>query len=187
MKEKIIDNICSADPKFSELKSVCEKIDFLNDSSIKKTLYIMMLMKQLQNNIINHMDRQLKYLDLTASQFDIILFLISNDDKEINQKDIENEFNLKNPTVTGLLKRLEMKGFVKRYANEHDGRYKRIVLTEKSQFLRDSINDSISEYSRIFFKGITDKEKSALIDILIKLNRNINFVDKNIIAPSIKP
>lgn len=176
MNGNMAEDFIMTESEFAE--SVCKKIDFFADEKIRTTLYIATLMRLLQNTMTYNMDRQLKDLDLTSSQLEVILFLISQDDKEVNQKDIEHRFNLKNPTVTGLLKRLEMKGFIKRYASEHDGRYKRIELTEKTQLLKENMYNSIVKYSKEFFEGITEDEKETLVNILIKLNRNVGILVK---------
>ncbi len=177
MYDDIIGELYDIYPK---LNFWSEKIDTSGiDENTRTSLYIGTLIRLLQNNLTYNMNQDLKSLELTFSQFEIIAFLISNDGEEINQKDIEHKFNLKNPTVTGLLKRLEAKGFIKRYASEHDGRYKKIVLTEKSRFLKDNIYDAVVIQSKKFFKNITEDEKKSLINVLIKLNRNAAEMNKN--------
>ena len=50
----------------------------------------------------------------------------------MNQRDIEKALNLKNPTVTGLLQRLDEKGYVLIVPNAKDKRKKNVYLTEKA-------------------------------------------------------
>ncbi|MCH5186612.1 MAG: MarR family transcriptional regulator [Oscillospiraceae bacterium] len=156
------------------MKVLSEKINISDDdNSVKTSIYIGMLMRLVHNNLLYNMNLHLKKFDLTSPQFEIILFLISSEGKEINQKDIERRFNLKNPTVTGLLKRLEGKGFIKRYVSEHDARYKRIELTEKAEVIRDDMYNSLFLPSRGLYDGISEEEKIRFIKILIKFNKNI--------------
>ena len=60
--------------------------------------------------------------ELTPSQFKIIKFLFWQGDTHIRQVDIEKHFSMTNPTVTGLLKNLEEKGWIRREANPEDSR-----------------------------------------------------------------
>lgn len=170
---EITDDFSMDDVDFSELDEFCEKLDLPEISvNIKQNIYIGALMKSLENELVNKFNTKIKELNLTSSQFDIIIFLMANDDREINQKDIEHQFNLKNPTVTGLLKRLEAKGFVERYTSEHDARYKRIVLTDKVRRIKKLMHNSLSERAGNLLENVTEEEKVTFIKVLLKMNKN---------------
>ena len=77
-------------------------------------------------------DRKLCDLDLTGQQSFIIRYLSERQGEVVYPKDIERRFNLTHPTVSGLLQRLESKGFLTCEPDPDDRRYKRIVLTEKA-------------------------------------------------------
>ena len=68
-----------------------------------------LLTKSINNAIEKERNRYLAEYDLTAAQSDVLRFVATANARgiEINQVDIEKEFNLSNPTVTGILKRLE--------------------------------------------------------------------------------
>ena len=70
--------------------------------------------------------------NLTSSQMDILVFIANEEKekKEINQVDIERHFTLTNPTVTGLLNRLQEKNFIKRVPSKKEARFNSIVLTK---------------------------------------------------------
>lgn len=57
-------------------------------------------------------DRKLCDLDLTGQQSFIIRYLSERQGEVVYPKDIERRFNLTHPTVSGLLQRLESKGFL---------------------------------------------------------------------------
>ena len=76
-------------------------------------------------------DKNLLKYNLTGVQMEILCYLKCNPDKEIHQREIEYWFQLKNPTVTGILNRLEEKGYITRRRNPADGRYRIIEVTEK--------------------------------------------------------
>ena len=68
--------------------------------------------KQINNGYEKEFNRQLKNIGITASQCEVLDYLLSGSKEEVTQRDIEKALNLRNPTVTGLLKRLDEKGFI---------------------------------------------------------------------------
>ncbi|WP_440896456.1 MarR family winged helix-turn-helix transcriptional regulator [Amphibacillus sp. Q70] len=114
--------------------------------------------------------------NLTSSQGDILLFLggAKRCQKEVNQKDIEQHFRLTNPTVTGLLNRLEEKGFVERKKSQADGRNKLIFLTEKSLAILDRFRDHKYIIDEKLFHNINQSEQEMILDYLKKFLTNLN-------------
>ena len=76
------------------------------------------------------MNEGLKKYDLTKTQRDILGYLHFTDKNPVIQKDIEEHFHISNPTVTGILNRLEQKGFIERKQSLKDKRVRTIVLTK---------------------------------------------------------
>ena len=68
--------------------------------------------KQIDNIYEKEFNNRLKKLGLTASQCAVLDYLFNSSADEVNQRDIEKALSLKNPTVTGILKRMEENGFV---------------------------------------------------------------------------
>ena len=83
----------------------------------------------IQSQLEKAMNEQLKEFDLTKSQLDILRFLKYVKKDHVNQKDIEEFFHISNPTVTGLLNRMEQKGYVVRIHSPDD---KRISQEERN-------------------------------------------------------
>ncbi len=67
--------------------------------------------KQINNVYEKDLTERLKIIGITSSQCAVLDFLFHTNKDEVNQIDVEKGLNLKNPTVTGLLKRLDEKGF----------------------------------------------------------------------------
>ncbi|MBU5594996.1 MarR family transcriptional regulator [Amphibacillus sp. MSJ-3] len=114
--------------------------------------------------------------NLTSSQGDILLFLGGArwHNKEVNQKDIEQHFRLSNPTVTGLLNRLEEKGFVERKKSQVDGRNKNIYLTDHSLSILDQFKDHNHVIDQKLFYNIDKSEQKMMLEYLKKLLANLN-------------
>ncbi|MFQ7537377.1 MAG: MarR family winged helix-turn-helix transcriptional regulator [Clostridium sp.] len=64
--------------------------------------------------------------DLTASQTFTLIYLFKANERgqQVHQKDIENAMDISNPSVTGILNRLEHKGLIHRVASTKDARVK---------------------------------------------------------------
>src|SRR5699024_4850070 len=96
--------------------------------SMQKPFPIGRQLRMLNNKFRELGDRNLQKYNLTAAQLDVMIYLKCSGEEEIHQRQIENWFQLKNPTVTGLLNRLEEKGFIIRRTNPADRRYRVIEL-----------------------------------------------------------
>lgn len=140
-------------------------------------IFIGKLIKELHTTLDNRFNRFLDKHKLTASQMDILMFLYRNEDKIINQRDIEGFLGLSNPTIAGTLYRLEKKGFIKRKVSLEDKRYKEIYLTPKSKKLKEVVFEDIKKNNEIMFSNMSVKEKETLVLIIEKLLRNLQNKD----------
>lgn len=132
-----------------------------------------LIFKKLYNNIDKKRNEVLKNMELTATQADILTYLFFCSKEKINQRDIENKFNIKNPTVTGILKRMEEKDFINCVIDEDDKRFKKILLTKKSLKFRDHLDSHKEEIENILIYNMTEKEVKVLKKLLNKMADNI--------------
>lgn len=106
--------------------------------------------------------------DLTASQFKIMLVLYHSN-QVISQGDIEEKFNMSNPTVTGLVQKLEAKGLISRVVKEDDRRVKQLVLTQQALDKKEELL-SVEQYlEEIMTKNLSGEEREELCMLLTKL------------------
>lgn len=131
------------------------------------------LIKQLHIALENNFNKFSKKYKLTSSQMDILIFLLHNENKIVNQRDIENFLSLSNPTIAGTLLRLEKKGFIIRKISSKDKRYKEIYLTNKSRELKDIIFKYIRDNDNKMFSNMSEEEKENLKNIITKILNNI--------------
>lgn len=127
----------------------------------------------------NYMDKDinncLSDYNITRSQMGILIYIQVAECKNIeaNQVDIEKEFNLKNPTVTGLINRLEEKGYIKRVRSDKDKRYNKLELTESGREILNKGKRKAQENEEKLLKILTDDEIKELKRILTKIVNNI--------------
>ena len=110
---------------------------------------IAILIKRIALDIDKFAGQLLAPYELSNTQYKIIKFLYSQPDTAVRQTDIENNFSLTNPTVTGIIHNLEKKGLVQRIPNPDDKRSKLLVLTNEAMSIKDElyqIGESIEAY-----------------------------------------
>ena len=133
-----------------------------------------MLFASIRNVSKKISDKGLKEMNLTSSQMTILFYIYTNDDIEINQKDIEKKLYLKSSTVTDILNRLENNGFLSRTTSEKDGRYKKIILTDKGKNIYEKMLEKALIFEGYFTKGMTKGESEMLFELLQKVLKNIS-------------
>ena len=81
--------------------------------------------------------------------------------------------NLKNPTVTGLLKRLDEKGFVLVVPSNKDKRCKNVFLTEKAYDIQRRMEMDRKKIDKMLTLGMTKKEVASLEKMLKRVLYNV--------------
>ncbi len=112
--------------------------------------------------------------NLTVSQAYVIDF-ISNEgeDREIFQKDLEKEFDLKRSSISLMLNNMEKSDLIIRVPVAEDARLKKIILTEKSMKLYENISTAIDSVENKLSENITLEEIKAFQRVLDKIRKNL--------------
>ena len=103
----------------------------------------------------------------------ILGFLQHNRDRDIYQRDVEREFRIRRSTATGILQNMEKNGYITRAPVEHDGRLKKLCLTEKAERRHDEIHRNIENIERQLRKGISQEEIETFLDIVGRMAENL--------------
>jgi len=133
---------------------------------------ICLLFKEIFQNIERQKNKSLEQIDLTSIQASVLIYLL-NEKEYRNQRDIEKEFNLTNPTVNGILNRLESKGFIERVVSKKDARNKEIHLTDKSLKLNKEMIIKAKEVEKNIVNNINEEELNVFYNVIKKINENI--------------
>ena len=121
-------------------------------------------LRLLNQEIHQYMDKRFAALELTGSQSFLLRYLMEND--EVYPKDLEQRFRLSHPTVSGILQRLESKGFITMEPSEHDRRCKRIRATEKAILRQKEVCKSFAAMEQVMIQDMSDHEVEGLIRLL---------------------
>lgn len=117
--------------------------------------------------------------ELTAMQKHVLKFiLLETLHSDIYQKDIEEEFQIRKSTATGILQLMEKKGFIYRECAKQDGRLKRIVPTNKAKDILPAILEHIDETERCLEKGIPREDVALCKRVLWMMHRNLEELQR---------
>ena len=119
-----------------------------------------------------------KRVGMTAAQANTLHYIMDRSrEGAVYQKDIEQCFGLRSPSVTGMLKQLEAKGLIRRETECGDARLKRIVLTEAAKGIEEQIHSCIFGMEDAISDCLTEAECRSLQTILAKINEEIKRKD----------
>ena len=107
------------------------------------------------------MTNALAQMDLTAAQGHIMGYLSHRKEPPCS-RDIEDAFHLSHPTVSGLLSRLEKKGFIEFRPDENDRRCKRIYVLPKGWECHEMMHNTILSNEERMVQGFTEEEKKFI-------------------------
>lgn len=141
---------------------------------MKERMSIGLLVKQINNVYEKDFNQRLRTLGITASQCAVLDYLLTSSKEEVNQKDIEKALSLKNPTVSGLLKRLDEKGFILIVPSNKDKRCNNVYLTEKAYDIQRRMETDRKKIDKRLTLGMNRKEIDALTKMLDRVLYNIS-------------
>ena len=117
-------------------------------------------------------NRELAEYDLTSAQSHIVGYLTYHEGPPC-ARDLERFFGLSHPTVSGLLSRLEKKGFIEFRPDAVDRRCKRIYVLPKGQQCHELMHQTIQKNEQRMTEGFTEEERAVFTDLLERAIRNM--------------
>ena len=114
----------------------------------------------------------LEEMELTSAQGHIMGYLAHAKEPPC-PRDIEAEFQLSHPTVSGLLSRLEQKGFLELRTDPDDRRCKRIYVLEKGKQCQERMHNTIMENEQRLVQGFTPEEQERFAEYLHRAIANM--------------
>lgn len=115
--------------------------------------------------------------NITVSQACVIEFIASRgENREIFQKDLEKEFDLKRSSVSLMLRNMEKSDLIKKVSVSEDARLKQIILTEKSLKIYDKISLAIDSVENKLAENLKPEEIKIFLDIIDKMRKNLQVL-----------
>ena len=138
--------------------------------------------------LINTLSHQLKRQmcihegedSLTTNMQRLVLhyILFQSLERDIYQKDVEKEFQIRRSTATGTLQILEKNGFIIREPVKQDARLKKLVPTEKARGVRQHILGNIRYIEELLARGIPEEKLSVCREVLEQMSTNLSGDEK---------
>ena len=129
--------------------------------------------KRLSNGISREMCAAFGSGMFSGAQGRTLHFLLAHTKIDIFQKDIEEEFGLRPPTATALLKELEQRGLIRKEPVPYDARKKKIVVTEEALQYKDCVPKGLEELNQKLTAGISDEEMQVFFSVTDKMLENL--------------
>ena len=142
----------------------------LNSNKKDNIIYLVIYLHKL---IDKDFDNKASSLGITGQQGRILLFINRKtlcEQTIVHQNDIENEFHLSKSTVSGLVKRLEIKGLI---SIEKQHPYAVIQLSDKGKDIICHLIEHRKENVDQLTKGLDEKDKQVACEYLVKLINNM--------------
>ena len=118
------------------------------------------------------MTNALAGMELTAAQGRILAYLAHREDPPCS-RDIEEAFQLTHPTVSGLLSRMEKKGFLQLRTDEADRRCRRIYILPKGLQCHTLMHTTILGNEEKLVEGFTPQEQEQFARLLDRAITNM--------------
>lgn len=111
--------------------------------------------------------------EISTLQLYIIRFVMENGEKDVYQRDVEKEFGFTRSTASRILLQMEQKGLIIRSGVEHDGRLKKLTLTEKSTKVGEAMCQTYYNIDQKLINGFADEERKQLFYLIDRMRENI--------------
>lgn len=127
------------------------------------------------NQELRHLfDAAFKETGITGKQAAILHYIYTKSQYEgVFQRDIEKEFNIRRSSVTSLLQGLEIGGFIVRENAIHNPHQKKILLTEKANYLSSNLQSRIDEMNQKMLSDFSEDERNAFTSLLDRICINL--------------
>ncbi len=127
--------------------------------------------------LANRMRREIDALSFrgqySGAEGKALHFILAHDDSEVFQKDLEDEFGMRPPSASALVKKLEQDGLISRVPVSYDGRLKKIVPSEKAQQYREKVLRDVQDLEDRLLRDIPEQDQTRWLEITKKMIENL--------------
>lgn len=132
--------------------------------------FLLAKIHQLTNRIFNKMLKDHGLEELNSGQGRVLFVLWQQDNVPIHE--LSDKTQLSKSTLTNMLDRLELKGFLRRVKGI-DRREYIVKLSEKSIKLQQDYLKISEEMTKIFYSDLTEGERDDFEDYLMRILQNL--------------
>ena len=140
----------------------------MNEEKISSAVNIMIQTDRMHKHLL---DGSVSKIGLHRTQHRVLMH-IARHGKMLSQKSLAEHIGITPAAITGVLKKLEQDGYIKRVQGD-DNRYNEVKVTELGKRV---VEDSFALFTKLdtsLFEGFTDSELDGYISYLKKIQENI--------------
>lgn len=126
---------------------------------------------RLQHLIWRRMEASASACGISGAQGQVLLFLLEN--PSLHQKDLEKTFHLRPSTATGLLKRMEKNGLIRRESCQEDARLKRLIPTQRGRELNSVVHGEREKVEALLTKGLSPEDLEVFFRVVTRMQQNL--------------
>ena len=113
----------------------------------------------------------------SIAQMQIIKYILKHDGKTIYQRDLEEVFNLRRATISGILKTMEKNNVIIRVCDPNDARGKIVILSDDAKKFFKEKETLFKKIETVLKKDISKEELEIFYKVILKMRDNINRKD----------
>lgn len=132
------------------------------------------LLKQIHDIMEKNANNVLREQDLTISQSGVLVLLDEKEGKTASFKELEKDFGVSQPTMVGILNRLEQKDLVEVLNDTEDKRIRKAHLTQKGEDKCKKGYKHMNLAEEQLLNSLTDEEKMEFNRLLLKVRKSFD-------------
>ena len=131
------------------------------------------LTKLLHDRLEKQANNTLRGKDLTRMQISVLMELQKAERKQRSMKELERKFCVAQSTVTGIISRLEQKGFVDAFGDASDKRIKVVHITSAGEACCREAAGFMAAAEQMLLHGFSEDEKAMFNQLLARAAENM--------------
>ena len=135
--------------------------------------HVGMYFKKISEKLEKKANENLGKRELTFSQGKVLWYLRKNGEKTVTLSDVAKFLDCTHATVSGLVSRLEKKGYLRIETDQSDHRAKNLFLTEKEMTKFRAMQEHRKQREETLLQGFEEKERNELLSYLQRVYENL--------------
>lgn len=131
------------------------------------------LIKQINDSLEKYSNNMLRQDDLTIMQISVLVELDETEEKALPLKTLEHRFGVAQPTMLGIVRRLEQKGLTETFFGTEDKRMKIVRLTSAGMEKCRSGYKHMDQAEQLLLKNLDDQERQRFLRLLEKAKSSL--------------
>lgn len=136
--------------------------------------YIKELERSIARKIMSDDDNSKLNNKPSIAQMQIIKYILKHSEETIYQRDLEEVFNLRRATISGILQTMEKNGVIIRMCDPKDARGKIIILSDDAKNFFKNKELYFKKLENILKKDISKEELDIFYKVILKMRDNID-------------